>query len=637
MKNYFSLISASLLVGSIVAAEAKMITPPDGMLKAYNTNSKIQPKDKELIRLGLKWSSWAKVEESLLRQIEQAVVDQGDFALKTEIPVVIMVRDFTSKKALNQLVNEPSTHGYIVKKTNGEEEISLTVNDEKRTKKDFIALEKALKQAAKDKESLIFKHRAKNIEKVLKYLDMEQTLEQGSSAVSLTLSYEKIIDLIKKESSIISSIGLPKKDEKLSMSSAIDATELTYFVNYSGSGARGAGTKIYYREAGLCSRPEYIDTTLYSTINGGSFNSGNIVSDINHSVLVGGILHTISPEAQILCMDYRNRSYTNPFSTETENATLENHSWASPNEEEYTDIDRLFDNKVYTSRRMIFVAAGNRNASINDYVTTPAKALNVISVGNYIDTVSPYEMNKNNSYTSSYVNSDIGNEKPEISAPGTNINYSTPSFWLLGNENESETVIDSGTSFASPHAAAFAANYISGTENSSEFLRTNKSPALLKSLMIASATNPISDGVARAGEGGVNFDIAYNNWQFMENWYDPDGTEPIPNDYPYSICTSVYSSLSLTQNMGETARFALSWLNDGDFIMQHGYTGFDLRLLVQRNSDGHFFYNNLSAGNNAYDSLEISNPNDSYDIYVCRLRNDDPDIHLDMGITVTVY
>lgn len=105
----------------------------------------------------------------------------------------------------------------------------------------------------------------------------------------------------------------------------------------------------------------------------------------------------------------------------------------------YHDIDKEIDKIIYESNITFVSAAGN----IFRNVTTPGKAFNVITVGNVqtkLDTESrypePYPI-----YASSYEEPAYLANKPDISAPGTNITIA------LTNE---ERYTDSGTSFAAP-------------------------------------------------------------------------------------------------------------------------------------------------------------------------------------------
>ncbi|MCL2679606.1 MAG: S8 family peptidase, partial [Dehalococcoidia bacterium] len=117
----------------------------------------------------------------------------------------------------------------------------------------------------------------------------------------------------------------------------------------------------------------------------------------------------------------------------------------------YSSDDRDVDAKIANLGVTFVVGAGNYSPSTpNDpgnpynYVMSPGKALNVISVGN-ADTKSnptteqmvPYNMNTG----SSYVQTSALPNKPDISAPGTNISFVRSSGTVM---------TDTGTSFAAP-------------------------------------------------------------------------------------------------------------------------------------------------------------------------------------------
>src|SRR5262249_6371907 len=95
--------------------------------------------------------------------------------------------------------------------------------------------------------------------------------------------------------------------------------------------------------------------------------------------------------------------------------------------------------------RTVVVAAGNEGGGTGE-VLSPAMAYSVISVGNFDDrnTVAWTDdvMNSSSSYVDP-ISTHGDREKPELAAPGTNINATTPtSPWIGG--------IGTGTSFSAP-------------------------------------------------------------------------------------------------------------------------------------------------------------------------------------------
>ena len=128
----------------------------------------------------------------------------------------------------------------------------------------------------------------------------------------------------------------------------------------------------------------------------------------------------------------------------TLNASLGANSGTAP-----TTLDRFYDAAVRGRRRSIVVAAGNEAGTCNSgngRVTTPARAYNIITVGNYDDRNTLGWRDDVMSSCSSFVDPTSTNgdrEKPEVSAPGTSILSTTNASPWTGN-------IGSGTSYAAP-------------------------------------------------------------------------------------------------------------------------------------------------------------------------------------------
>jgi hypothetical protein len=103
-------------------------------------------------------------------------------------------------------------------------------------------------------------------------------------------------------------------------------------------------------------------------------------------------------------------------------------------------LDKMYGYMVRAYLFTAAIAAGNQSGN----VTTPAKAWNVIAVGNINDKNNANWSDDDIHSTSSYINPNTGAEKPEVAAPGTSINT------VAGQGNP-------GTSFAAPQVAGIAA------------------------------------------------------------------------------------------------------------------------------------------------------------------------------------
>jgi hypothetical protein len=163
--------------------------------------------------------------------------------------------------------------------------------------------------------------------------------------------------------------------------------------------------------------------------------------------------------------------------------------------------DRFYDNMVLNRWRTVVVAAGNEAGpcgSGTGNTLSPAMAYNVITVGNFNDrTGGAPTMNVCSSWRNpvSWIND---REKPEVSAPGTNITSTTTAFPWIGP-------IGSGTSFSAPMVTGGTALLIQRNGFFSVW------PEAVKALLMTTAVNNI-EGAARLsqfdGAGGIKLNLA---------------------------------------------------------------------------------------------------------------------------------
>lgn len=141
--------------------------------------------------------------------------------------------------------------------------------------------------------------------------------------------------------------------------------------------------------------------------------------------------------------------------------------------------------KIAASKGMIIVnSAGNEGALAWHYITTPADAKDIISVG-------AMSIDSTNAYFSSYGPTFDGRPKPEITAMGVNV----------ATQGVSGGVVrGSGTSFSSPVIAGLAACLWQSLPN--------KNAVEIRDIIIKSATQYLNPDDA-FGYGIPNFDIAY--------------------------------------------------------------------------------------------------------------------------------
>ena len=153
-----------------------------------------------------------------------------------------------------------------------------------------------------------------------------------------------------------------------------------------------------------------------------------------------------------------------------------------------TADDRHADGLVHNRWRLFVKSAGNRGRG-DGRVTSPGNGYNVLAVGNVDLRGTPARADDVMAATSSFVDptSTVGDrEKPELSAPGTNIQMLSNGFPWAGQT-------DSGTSFAAPMVAGTAARLI----QRKPFLGIW--PEQLRAILMSSAVNNI-EGATRLSD-----------------------------------------------------------------------------------------------------------------------------------------
>ncbi len=293
-------------------------------------------------------------------------------------------------------------------------------------------------------------------------------------------------------------------------------------------------------------------------------------------------------------------------------------------DETYDTLDRDMDDYAHDyahRQQIIFNSAGNQRTGSSRAVLSPAKAYNIITVGNYQGDYanrSGYVLNN----TSNYLQPTTGAQKPEMSGPGISITMTS-----IGT--------DSGTSFASPHAAAIAADRMSGIS----FLHDAGSPTV-KAFMLATATQSVTNsslansaGVNGVGVGGISYN---SQWRSLAYWWDNGGYGP----FTYNGACYQWNT---TLNSGDKARIAISWLVRGSYAYgksESNALGFDLDMSVTGPSGSSINSSNTSSNSrtNAYEMVDFTaDVSGTYVTNVCRASKRDSSGRFDFGFAVAVY
>jgi hypothetical protein len=375
---------------------------------------------------------------------------------------------------------------------------------------------------------------------------LQTAIERGDASVTLPLRQDQIETFLADNDDILAAIDLADTPADLLAAALLDTTLDPWAIGF--EGRRGAGIGVYMSETG-CPNADHISS--YMRLAG-------VPSD--HSMNVSAIIRGASPESFVYCRS----GHALPSAADllgyegNPRVHIETHSWAYSlsDNDDYTIADRIFDNHVYDTGVAVFMSAGNFGVK-NGYVSSPAKALNTISVGNYSDAIDLINL------SSSFRDSEIGNEKPELSAPGTSI--CAGGFCMTG------------TSMASPHAAGYAADLLGAYA----WLRLR--PPHLKALMLASSDKLVIGGLEKVGVGGLDFHRAYFNG--TNTWYEGannafagfDATDYLPNNGHIDRQVFIDAASS-------NVRVAISWLNRGTWTHDHRADahplGMDLDLCV---------------------------------------------------------
>lgn len=229
-----------------------------------------------------------------------------------------------------------------------------------------------------------------------------------------------------------------------------------------------------------------------------------------HANNVAAILRTVTPQAYIYC---RGTSAGLVVPSAADLAGTGGHPAvrvtslsAGATGQFYSTRDRDWDNLDYFNNILSVVAAGNlrsddggvtiANDSLDVY--SPAKGRNQLTVGNYDDATDAINTSV---IGSSYRDPlDIGNAKPELSAPGTDIVAGDYSF--------------TGTSQAAPHVAGMAAGLLTA------YPQLEYRPWLAKAWMMMGAQDTISGGYEKVGVGGADYWWMYNkSYSFGKGHY----------------------------------------------------------------------------------------------------------------------
>ncbi|WP_146131550.1 S8 family peptidase [Merismopedia glauca] len=241
---------------------------------------------------------------------------------------------------------------------------------------------------------------------------------------------------------------------------------------------------------------------------------------------------------------------------------------------------RFYDDLVMNRSRSVVIAAGNSGNSGN--VGSPAVAYNVIAVGSFDDRNTNSWLDDIISSFSSGVDPISTNgdrEKPEISAPGSNIKSTTRVSPWVGSTG-------SGTSYAAPMVTGVVAQMMQANSSLTSW------PEAVKAILMTTAVHNI-EGSTRLSEldgaGGTASDRAVN---LARNIGGKWGGQ----SYSCSSATNIdVATFSLTS--GVRTRATIAWDNNPSYVNYANQPSADLDLQIV-NSVGTVVSSSASWDNN---------------------------------------
>lgn len=290
-----------------------------------------------------------------------------------------------------------------------------------------------------------------------------------------------------------------------------------------------------------------------------------------------------------------------------------NLSWGSDTNRVLGANDRFYDNLVINRFRSVVVSAANANGPCgtgDGDVSSPALAYNVIAVGNFDDKNSNGWTGDTMNSCSSWRDPDSrydDREKPEISAPGTNINSTTTaSPWTGG--------IGSGTSYAAPMVTGVIALLLNRANTRGSGI--GSWPESIKATLMATAVHNI-EGATRLSEYDGAGGVVANRADYVVlgqngGWWGRT----------YSCATRArYDVASIYLGSGTRTRVAITWDNDPAYSSYASQPSADLDLQIV-NSSG-TVVSSSASWDNTYELSEFT-PSAAgyYKIRVKKLRCD---------------
>ncbi len=311
----------------------------------------------------------------------------------------------------------------------------------------------------------------------------------------------------------------------------------------------------------------------------------------NHPTQVALSFASAAPEATLYSADGNDSCLTRNDLARYSNPPiyLSTHSWSwTAQNPQYGECDRVWENWVYENRISTFFLSHNQG----NFVTTPGKAYNIITVGaynSYDDTMPSF---------SNFRNPETEAEKPDIVAPGVGLSIPTFSGGI------------GGTSIATPLAAGFAADLMSSS-GGQQVLQYQ--PALMKAFLVAGAVRDIDTSSAPLSDKDGAGAIDYLNTQFNRGWAWWGGGN---GDF-FDADDHIHLSEDLVA--GNRYRISVAWLVPGDYVLANKKPNMNIDLRVFR---GRSMVAESDSSTNAFELVDFVAPSTgTYDVVIDRTWN----------------
>jgi len=366
------------------------------------------------------------------------------------------------------------------------------------------------------------------------------------------------------------------------------------------TGNKGGGINVCAIEVGC------VDTSI-PLLNSSNYTSRcNGTADSHHTLVTNVVQHS-APNAKVY--GYGIGNLTTPVSNPTTfppysvSCHIETRSYNYAPSSSYDGPDMKLDNHIYDApdykSPINFVSAGNYG---NNYVSTPGKAMNVITVGAVTPATDNYASYSGWMNPTYYLHND--NEKPEV---GMFTDIDMGSYGFIN-----------GTSAATPLTAGLATNLLSnfiasGLPNGGFF---NGQPALVKATLIVGEEIPIKNASTwdkdnrKVAQKIPTYNSITSFWR--ASWWNKDNSF-LNND------------LVITENVPQsgTYKIAIAWLSSGSYIQSNQKLPQDIDLSVSQN--GRTIYS--TSWTNPFEVVVFDNvtPNVPLTIRIYRVSNSGSD------------